>query len=424
LTLSFFNLQPVFAACFLLLLVPRLLMAQAVDESRLPYRQKPIDYFGPETENPVARLQDRLEREEARLEFREEEGYLLSLLKALDVSVSSQMLVFAKNSVNARLISPENPRALYFNDEVYVGWVPGAPALEISAIDPAKGAVFYTLKQQAGKAQLVREESCLLCHASTNALNVPGHLLRSFLTDPEGNPERGLSRISHDTPFSSRWGGWYVTGDLGTTPHQGNLATAVERREYERNPAGAGHGVDLELRLKGKNYPALHSDAIAILVHDHQIHFHNLVTRVNYEERLQRWTRTEAAEAVNPPEIVTTTEEQLIRYLLFVDAPPLESPILGSSSFETEFTRKGARDSKGRSLRQFNLETRLFKYRGSYLIESRAFAALPVAALRRITFRMRNILESESPEAPYDRISSAERRTVLEILRAIKPELF
>jgi len=425
LTLSIFNLQPVFAACCLLLILPRLLTAQAVDESRLPYRQKPIDYFGLETDNAVARLQGHLERDEGRLEFREDGGYLLSLLKALDVPLSSQMLVFAKNSVNARLISPENPRALYFNDEVYVGWVPGAPALEISAIDPAKGAMFYTLKQQVGKAQLIREEGCLLCHASTNALNVPGHLLRSFLTDPEGKPERGISRISHDTPFSSRWGGWYVTGDLGTAPHQGNLATAVDRREYERNPAGPGRSVDLKSRLKGKNYPALQSDAVAILVHDHQIHFHNLVTRVNYEERLQRWTRTESgADAATPPETVTATEEDLVRYLLFVDAPSFESPILGSSDFEADFARRGTRDSKGRSLRQFDLETRLFKYHCSYLTESRAFAALPEPAQRRITTRMRNVLESESPESPYDRVSAPERRAVLEILREIKPNLF
>lgn len=400
-------------------------MAQAVDDSRLPYRQKPIDYFGAETENPVARLQARLVREESRLEFREEEGYLLSLLEALDVPVSSQMLVFAKNSVNARLISPENPRALYFNDEVYVGWVPGAPALEISAIDPEKGAIFYTLKQQAGPApRLVREESCLLCHASTNALGVPGHLLRSFLTDPEGNPERGISRVSHDTPFSGRWGGWYVSGDLGDTPHQGNLATAALRREYERNPAGPGQRVDLASQLKGRKYPALQSDAVAMLVHDHQIHFHNLVTRINYEERLMRWTRTgPGADAGTPPDSVTETEEQLVRYLLFVDAPAFDSPVLGSSRFEAEFSRRGTQDSKGRSLRQFELETRLFKYRCSYLIESRAFAALPEAARLRIYRRMGDVLGAESAVAPYDRIPWSERRAVIEILKEIKTDL-
>src|SRR5262249_45899929 len=147
-----------------------------------------------------------------------------SLLDALEVPVASQMLVFAKNSVNARLISPANPRALYFNDEVSVGWVPGAPAIEVAAVDPHKGAIFYTLKQDSTKATvLAREESCLLCHASSHALDIPGPLVRSFLTDSQGNPTRGYSRVSHDTPFPQRWGGWYVSGDTGSLPHLGNL---------------------------------------------------------------------------------------------------------------------------------------------------------------------------------------------------------
>ncbi|HTI52464.1 MAG TPA: hypothetical protein VL475_15980, partial [Planctomycetaceae bacterium] len=178
--------------------VPAGAAAQPADDGKLPFRQPPINYFDSATDDPVAHLQARLDKGEARLEFREGSGYLPALLDALGIPVSSQMLVFAKNSVNARLISPDNPRALYFNDEVYVGWVPGAPALEISAVDPHKGGIFYTLRQTADQpAKLVREESCLLCHASANALSVPGHLARSFLTDPQGSPAQGLSRINH-----------------------------------------------------------------------------------------------------------------------------------------------------------------------------------------------------------------------------------
>lgn len=403
--------------------------AQSADDGKLPYRRQPIDYFGVATTDSVARLQARLESGEAHFEYRDGQGYLLSLLDALHVPLASQMLVFAKNSVNARLISPENPRALYFNDEVYVGFVPGAPALEISAVDPQKGAIFYTLRQQADTpARFVREESCLLCHASVNALQVPGHLLRSFLTDPQGNPTQGLSQITHDTPFSQRWGGWYVTGDTGDLPHRGNLTTSVDLEEHLRHPDGPGRSVELRKRLEVAKYPAANSDLVALLVHDHQVHFHNLVTRINFEERLGRPTTAENDEAspgdnLSVADRLTTFEEKLVRYLLFVDEPPLESPILGSTSFETNFPKPGPRDSRGRSLRQFDLETRLFRYRCSYLIYSPAFDGLPVKVKARLYRRLWEMLGNETAPAPYDRLPRTERRAIVEILRETKRDL-
>jgi hypothetical protein len=399
--------------------------AQSADEGRLPFRQPPVDYFGPATEDPVARLAARLESGEARLEFREGTGYLPALLEALDVPVSSQMLVFAKNSVNARLISPENPRALYFNDEIYVGWVPGAPALEISAVDPHKGGIFYTLRQTADRpAKLVREESCLLCHASASALSVPGHLARSFLTDPRGTPIEGQSRINHDTPYAGRWGGWYVTGDFGTLAHQGNLASAAALGAYRRDPAAPGQTAQLERRLEVTKYPAPHSDLVALLVHDHQLHLHNLLARMNFEERLERRSapaRLAADDEATPG--LTATEERFVRYLLFVDAPPLPNPVRGRSAFETEFAKQGPRDREGRSLRQFDLETRLFRFRCSYLIYSRAFDALPAPTRSRVLHRLGTVLRRSVAPAPYDRLPASERAAIFGILRQTKENL-
>lgn len=375
----------------------------------LPYRQQPIDYFGPETNSAVSRLIDRLAMKDVTLEFEERHGYLASVLKALGVPVESQMLVFAKNSVNARLISPEVPRALYFNDEVYVGYVPGAASLEISAVDPRKGAMFYTLAQKPSEPpKFIREENCLVCHASTNSLGIPGHLLKSFLTDSQGNPLRGYSRVTHETPFAKRWGGWYVTGDWGGTPHLGNLTTSAAAADYERQPESAGKRATFNTKFDWNRYPSKHSDLVALLVHDHQTHFHNLITRVRFESLLGR---------------SENSEEVLLRALLFVDEPGLENPLLGSSGFETNFAKMEPRDKKGRSLRQFDLETRLFKYRCSYLIYSAAWEELPAAVKSRLYGRLHAILTGRDESPAFAKLPRDERQALLEILRETKHDL-
>jgi hypothetical protein len=374
-----------------------------------PYRQPPVDYFSDDLDDPVSKLRDKIEKGEIPLDFEPGTGYLRSFLKALDVPMESQMLVFAKNSVNARIISPENPRALYFNDSVYVGFVPGAPFLEISAVDPRKGAIFYSLPQKNEQPpKLAREESCLLCHASANALNVPGHLVRSFVTDIHGNPTRGLSKVDDETPLAQRWGGWYVTGDFGDQPHLGNLSTTADLLEYENHRDGPGRQVVLKKRIDVSKYAAAHSDVVALLVHDHQTHLHNLIMRVNYEHQYQK---------------PGSAEDDLVRCLLFAGEAPFEHPILGSSGYESWFTKQGPRDGKGRSLRQFDLETRLFKYRLSYLVYSSAFDALPGVAKDRLYRRLWDVLSAPDPPAPFDRIPRSERTAIREIVRDTKAGL-
>jgi hypothetical protein len=374
-----------------------------------PYRQPPIEYFSDELNDPVSKLSERIDKGEIRLEFEAGTGYLRSFLKALDVPLDSQMFVFAKNSVNARLISPDNPRALYFNEYVYVGFVPGAPFLEISAVDPRKGAIFYTLPQKADEpARLAREESCLLCHASNNSLNVPGHLVRSFVTDVQGNPTRGYSKVNDATPLAHRGGGWYVTGDFGNQPHLGNLSTSADLLDYERNRDGPGRVVDLKKRVDLAKYLATQSDIVALLVHDHQTYLHNLIARVNYEYQYQKQANS---------------EDELVRALLFVDEAPLDHALLGSSAFESWFAKQGPRDKQGRSLRQFDLETRLFKYRCSYLFYSVAFDNLPPPVKERLIRRIFDILCAADPPEPFNKLPRFERTAIFEILRETKGDL-
>ena len=105
-----------------------------------------IPYTTGERTDRVAALIDRIESGEAKLDYDPERGYLESLLAALEIDVSSQMLVYSQTSLQSRLIGPKTPRAIYFNDDVYVGSVPGAP-IEIASLDPNLGPVFYLLEQ-------------------------------------------------------------------------------------------------------------------------------------------------------------------------------------------------------------------------------------------------------------------------------------
>src|SRR5262249_51944274 len=158
------------------------------------------------------------------------------------------------------------------------------------------------------------------------------------VTDIQGNPTRGYSKVSDATPLAQRWGGWYVTGDFGDQPHLGNLSTAADLLEHDRHREGPGRCVDLKKRLDLTRYPGAHSDVVALLVHDHQTHLHNLIARVNYEHQYEK---------------SGGSEEHLLRALLFVDEAPFDHPLLGSSAFEARFVKLGPHDNQGRSLRQF-----------------------------------------------------------------------
>jgi len=373
-----------------------------------PYGAPPIDYFGAETDDPVARLMRRLDAGETRLDRDPQFGYLPGVLEALGISTRSQVLVFSKSSANVRLISPKTPRAIYFNDDVYVGWIPEISALEISAVDPHKGGIFYSLPQADGKPQFRREESCLLCHASSGSLKVPGHLLRSFTTDLNGQMLSGYSRISHDTPFANRWGGWYVTGTHGTLSHMGNLVGEEAVQRHQREPAFGGNITDLAPFFDLSRYPSPHSDIVALMLLDHQVQLHNLLARYHYESRLGR---------------SETVLEALVRYLLFVEAAPLEGPVRGTSGFAEWFQKQGPQDRQGRSLRQLDLKTRLPKYRLSYLIYSRAFDGLPAEAKARLYRRLREVLSGKDESPAFDAIPADERRAILEIVRETKDDL-
>lgn len=385
----------------------------------MPFDEEAIGYGKALATGAVARLQARMDKGEVRLARDEQSGYLQSVLEALKVPRSSQMLVFSKTSFQRGRISPRSPRALFFNDDVYIGFIPGSPLLELSVADPKLGAVFYTLNQDANtRPRFVRNDQCLECHASSKSMGVPGHLVRSFATDEEGvvDLSSGTSLVNHRTPLAERWGGWYVTGTSGGQAHRGNLFGKAAFAKREQEPNASGDLEDLRRFLDVSRYPGPHSDIVALMVLEHQTHLHNFITRLHYEA-------TMALRTYGHLNYLKNISESFLKYLLFTEEAPLTAASRGSSGFAKDFAAPGLRDRQGRSLRDFDLQTRLFKHPCSYLIYSEAFDALPETMKAHLYQRLWDILSGKDTNPDFEKLTQKDRRAIFEILRDTKPSL-
>jgi hypothetical protein len=371
----------------------------------------------------IANLQRNIDSGKTKLDFDEPRGYLASLLKSLNIPVSSQSLVFSKSSAQLFLISPDSPRAVYFNDEVYVGFVQGAPHLEIASVDPVAGPVFYTLDQvKTEKPKFTLQPTdCLACHDTFQSEKpVPRLLMLSTLPDPTGVTLNRSAVVTNDkSPFLERWGGWYVTGTHGRQRHMGNhlvrqpadsLGTIPQYSKQANLDTGANL-TDLTKRFDTKPYLTPQSDIVALMVLGHQTHIHNLITVASTNLR------------GNPSESDLKDDgELLVRAMLFSQAAPLTEPVTGATNFATEFSAHGPRDSQGRSLHQLDLKTRLLRYPLSYLVYSKSFDAMPKPAKDYAYRRFWEVLNAKDTSADFAHLSSADRKAILEILQETKPD--
>jgi hypothetical protein len=354
----------------------------------------------------VATQQHLLESGVVTFEWREGHGYLESVLEAFEVPLSSQLLVFSKTSQLRDHISPQNPRAVYFNDEVYVAWVPGTPHIEIAAVEPKVGSVFYMLEQNKNQAAKIESSvQCLECHTSNRNLSIPGPIVRSFPTDSIGAIERnnGVSAVNHTTPLKYRWGGWYATGKT-KMPHRGNRFGATNKAE--KNSVSL---TDLKPFLDTKKYPTDSSDMVALLVLEHQAHMQNLITRLDQDAVI-------AMKRDGNIHSLRDNATQFLKYLLFIDEAPIESPISGNTGFAKQFQTKGKMDSNGRSLRSLNLETRLLEYPCSYLIYSAGFQQMQPMMSRHLLRRLHDILTGNDETGEFDKLTPDQRKSILEII--------
>jgi hypothetical protein len=397
---------------------------------------EPIRYSSAQPQNAVSRLEARLASGAAKLEFESKHGYLRSLLAALDVPVSSQVLVFSKTSFQRERIAPRTPRALYFNDEVMVGYCLHGPVMEISAADEAIGTVYYTLDQSQDELPLpVRQtDSCLICHSSSVNQGFPGHLVRSVFVDSQGFPllSSGSFRTDHTSPLAERWGGWYVTGTSGRQKHMGNMICRGSKRPEDLDNAKGINVLDLKDRFATSQCLTPHSDIVALMVLEHQTGMLNRLARAGMETRMALHYEREINKALGRPldepsdsarSRIKSVGDAVVSYMLFGDETHLTDPIKGTSSFATDFVARGPRDSKGRSLRELDLKTRLFRYPCSYLIYSRAFDSLPAAAKDHIYKRLWEILSGRGTAEGDPRLAAEDRAAIIEIVRDTKHDL-
>ena len=398
----------------------------------VPIKDPAILYGEVGTRNAVARLQERLQTGQLRLAYDGRSGYLPALLEALDIPVSSQMLVFSKTSFQAARIDPHNPRAIYFNDSVSVGYVRSGDLLELAATDPDAGVVFFTLDQTSEQRPTITRhvEECLQCHASPRTLGVPGLLVRSVVPDRAGMP---ISRASsfftdHRSPLEERWGGWYVTGTHGDSRHMGNQIAADDAGTID--PDAGANVTSLNPFLDSKTQLTPHSDLVALMVLEHQVRITNLITRVGWETRLALADHASLVRLGEPAgqfsasirRRIERPAEVLVRALIMLDEHALSAPVKGTSGFAKEYAVRGPRDTQGRSLYELDLARRLFRYRFSPLIYSEQFAGLPPEVRTHVYDRLSEVLTGKDRSADFATITDDERRAILAILRDTLPD--
>ncbi|MCY4660740.1 MAG: hypothetical protein OXF93_13125 [Acidobacteria bacterium] len=378
-------------------------------------------------------------------------GYLQTLLDRLDINADSQVLVFSRTSLQRQAISPRRPRAIYFNDEVAVAFVPGSDRIELAAVDPGLGVAFYELEAVRGsRPRLMRSTGCLRCHHGPATLGVPGLYVGSVFPSPSGEPNFGLGTIvtDHRTPLAERWGGWYVTGTHGAQSHRGNAVARDPARPGLLDVAGARNQTGLARKADTSRYLQPGSDIVALMVLEHQTQMTNHLTRLAWLARLQATAVESATGGARRPGDRTAASsvdrggevgiahrpgapnarldhwiEETVAYLLFSDEAALADPIAGVSTFTATFPRRGPHDARGRSLRDFDLQTRLFRYPLSYLIYGRAFDALPDGVRERVYAGLYEVLTGADRRERFRHLTESDRQAIRDIVAETKPNL-
>ncbi len=366
-------------------------------------------------------LQDRFSKVRAALEGGQiapdrssEKAYLLDVLKALRISPHTQMLVFSTTSLQLSLITPSNPRAIYFNEDIYLGYVPGGK-VEIVSLDPDLGGIFYIFDfpRTAAAPRVERSTRCMNCHSAADTQFVPGVLIKSVVPGPSGGSLESFrqEQTGHGIPLNERFGGWYLTGQGSLTNHWGNLIGRSSPQGLTRIPVEPGK------QFAFARYPVAKSDLLAHLLLEHQAGFVNRAIEATYRTRNHLATGAGKLSAAHATDL-DRVARSLTRYILFADEVALPAGgVAGDADLKADFAKDRRATSTGTSLRDFDLRTRIFKHRCSYMIYGAAFQGLPSEMKARVFQRMSQALNTTQPDAEYAYLPAVEKTAVRQILK-------
>lgn len=418
--------------------VAAIFVSSASAQETEDYEQPPVNYSHATPHDAITRLEAAFMTNgwKAGLSDRE---IVQQLLHDLHVPVASQLLVFSKTSFQNERISPAHPRALYYTDDCYVGWVPGG-LVEVAAIDPILGPVFYSFDPRAGsRAKLpdfARKDDCLRCHGGHFVPGIPGVFARSLFVNRNGDPlyRYGDEVVDFRTAFTNRWGGWYVTGQHGKALHRGNAFADEQNDQLVFNPTTGANITNLSNFFETGPYLADTGDIVSLLVFEYQTAMQNVLTRagmncrsmLNYQVQLQRALKepvtNEEPAYDSVRHVFDHAAQDVVDGLLFKDEADLPDGIIGSPEFQKAFTADARRAPDGSSLKDLLISDHLFKNRCSYLIYSESFLSLPRPLKTRIYTRLAQALKPKDPDPRYNYLHESERRRIRAILEATHPE--
>ncbi len=406
--------------------------ARAEDE----YESAPIRYSDTAPDDAARRLEKA--QQDGRIKITRESDWtvLRQLLTHFKIPLESQVLVFSKTSKQNDRISPQTPRAIYFGDDAYVGYALGG-VIEVSVIDPRLGPIFYQVDPRVDERaplRFERDQSCLSCHGGPFSPDVPGLIVRSVFPGPEGHPilSQGTTIVDTTTPFTDRWGGWYVTGRHGSVHHRGNVTATEEGEKVTLDTAAGANARSLEKFFDTSPYPRKTSDIVALLVLEHQTSTQNILTKANHAAmramHRQHALQRELGETVEPQPVGTArriidhSAQDVVDALLFKDEAPLpDGGVEGDPAFQQAFAKNAPQTRDGRSLKDFQLLNRLFKYRCSFMVYSLTFQTLFPPLKETVLTELWRALDGKDAEARHAYLAASERRHIQKILAETLP---